>query len=145
MLEKKNDLNSDEKIEAILKKQSLFLTKVKWPAMFPFLIELKDSILLEASSEPFKKHDVVLYKNINEDILLKRIFKIKDDYLLVAGDSEITYEKIYRNQVIAKMKSYYKDGREILINNIEYLKYLKSLKNRRKIQKNKDKMITIFK
>lgn len=145
MIESNPNINTNKKIEAILKKQSLILTKVKWSGMYPFLVEDKDSILLEVSSEPFKKYDVILYKSIGGNILLKRIFEIKSDYLFIAGDNETTCEKINKSQAIAKMKSYYKDGKETLKDNINYLKYLKGLKCRRSILKLKNKFKSIFK
>ncbi len=81
-------------------------------SMYPIFRSGSDDVVLTAPKD-IKKYDVVLYKRTNGDYIFHRIIKISGDTLTIAGDNEVKKEyPIYKNQVIAKMKGFIRNGKE---------------------------------
>ncbi len=81
-------------------------------SMYPIFRSERDNVVLTAPN-CLKKYDVVLYRRANGEYVLHRIIKISGDTLTIAGDNELVKEyPVYSSQVIAKMKSFVRNGRE---------------------------------
>lgn len=80
-------------------------------SMYPLFRSEIDCVVLTAPTD-LKKYDIVLFKRTNGEYVFHRIIKISDDTLTIAGDNEIVKEyPIYKSQVIAKMKSFIRNGK----------------------------------
>ena len=81
-------------------------------SMTPLLHDVRDAVVLE-KPDKLKKYDIVLHRRENGQYILHRIIKKKGDVLTIAGDFETEKEyPVYENQVIAKVTSFRRNGKE---------------------------------
>jgi signal peptidase I len=86
--------------ETLANKQIVSL-KVSGSSMRPFLIHQLSTVKI-LQSETYKKYDVVLYENPNKQMVLHRIIKIKD-YFLICGDALKANEIIEPSKIYGKV------------------------------------------
>ena len=92
-------------------------------SMLPLFKNGKDTVVL-TKSDDFKKYDIVLYKRHTGQYVLHRIIKVKNDFLVIAGDNEIKKERgIKKDDCIAKVKSFTKDSKEYSVESKFYKFY----------------------
>lgn len=109
-------------ISALLEAGSSVKLKVMGDSMHPFLRHMIDSVLLEMPKELFlKKGDIVMIKRDNGKYAMHRIIKVKTDCFYMVGDAQQGLEgPLYKNQVVAVIKSIYRKEKEISCNNFFY-------------------------
>lgn len=96
-------------------------------SMMPLLREGIDSVIL-VSPNNVDENDIVLYKRDSGQFVLHRIVKIKKDEYIMCGDNQFILEYgIKRENILAKVSSFYRAEEHIDNDNEKYLKYLKSL------------------
>ena len=96
---------------------------IKGTSMLPLLRDGRDSALLSACVEP-AVGDVVLYKRDRGDYVLHRIIALSGDTYIMCGDNQHIAERgIRRDQIIARMTSYYKGEREMRTDALSYKLY----------------------
>ena len=92
-------------------------------SMLPMLREGVDSIVLSPISENPKKYDVILYQRKNGQYVLHRLVRCGDAYTFL-GDNQFQHEHgIEREQMIAIVSSFYREDKEVSINNALYKTY----------------------
>ena len=88
-------------IKDSLGNQQIVTLTVSGHSMRPFLKD-KGSIV-SVINEPFKKHDILLYTNENNTLVLHRLIK-NTNPLVLCGDALKTKELIHPNNVLGKVK-----------------------------------------
>lgn len=84
-------------------------------SMLPLIREGKDSVKLVKIERPVKQHDVVLYQR-NDQFILHRVVKVKDDTVDMAGDHQTMIEKdVLKSSIIALMEGVYREERYVPI------------------------------
>ena len=92
-------------------------------SMLPMLREGKDSVVLSKISEPLRKYDVVLYQRKNGQYVLHRLVKTRKEYVFL-GDNQFEHEYgVEYGQMIARVSSFYRETKEINVNNVCYKIY----------------------
>ena len=92
-------------------------------SMYPLLHDRRDVVYLE-KREPLKKYDTVLFQRDNGQFVLHRILKIDGDTLNMCGDKEFSMERIRRDQVLAVMIEFTRNGKSCSCDNIWYKFYV---------------------
>ena len=81
-------------------------------SMLPMLRQGRDQVTLTALHGSPKKYDILLYRRSDGSFVLHRVVKIGNTYTCI-GDNQFVYEKdIKRDQIIAVVSSFWRDGRE---------------------------------
>lgn len=97
-----------------------FFLKITGNSMLPFLRNGSDIAVLSAPLS-VKKYDVVFYVRDGGGVVLHRIVKITGDFYDMCGDNQVDIENnIRRDQIIAVMNSYIKNGRAYSCKTISY-------------------------
>lgn len=60
-------------------------------SMNPFLIHMRDSVIISKPVEPFKKGDIVFFQRENGQYVMHRIHHIKKGMLYIIGDKKKKY------------------------------------------------------
>lgn len=82
-------------------------------SMFPLFTHLRDSVVVKKTDD-YKKYDVILYLRTTGDLVLHRVVKKKDGVYYLCGDNQTVVEHpIYEDQIIAKVISYTRKGKEV--------------------------------
>ena len=82
-------------------------------SMFPLFSHLRDSVVIEGANE-YRKYDIILYVRKNGDLILHRIVKVKNNEFYLCGDNQTVVEyPIYKEQVIGKVISFTRKGKQI--------------------------------
>lgn len=108
--------------EMIDKDKQVNLT-VTGNSMFPLFSHLRDSVTVKKFNE-YKKYDIILYVRKNEDLVLHRIVKVKNNEFYLCGDNQTLVEyPIYPEQVIGKVISFTRKGKVYLFNSFFSMLY----------------------
>ena len=92
-------------------------------SMLPMLRQGKDSVVLSPLPEKLKKYDLPLYQRDDGKYILHRIVKTGETYTCI-GDNQYRYEPgVRRDQMIALVTAFTRDGREISVNSPIYRLY----------------------
>ena len=92
-------------------------------SMLPMLRQGKDQVVLSPLPEKLKKYDLPLYQRKNGQFVLHRIVLVGETYTCV-GDNQFQLEPgIRRDQVIAVVTAFTRNGREIPVTNFGYRCY----------------------
>ena len=95
----------------------------KGVSMLPMLCQGRDQVTLTALYGSPKKYDILLYRRNNGSFVLHRVVKIGESYTCI-GDNQFVCEKdIGRDQVIAVVTSFWRDGREYSTTSLAYKVY----------------------
>ena len=95
-------------------------------SMMPMIKEGVDSVVL-SKADDLKKYDIVFFKSDDSFYSLHRITKITKDKIYVCGDNQSKKEKIDREQIIAKVESWYKGEEKISNDDKHYRKYIRKI------------------
>ena len=95
-------------------------------SMMPMIKEGVDSVVL-SKADDLKKYDIVFFKSDDSFYSLHRITKITKDKIYVCGDNQSKKEKIDREQIIAKVESWYKGEEKISNDDKKYRKYIRKI------------------
>ena len=93
-------------------------------SMMPMLYNRRDSVTLVPVNGHEKKGDIVLYKRENGAYVLHRIIAEKTDGFICCGDNQYMRERVDRQQLIAKVISFVRNGKEVSVENKSYKCYV---------------------
>lgn len=79
-------------------------------SMRPMLTSHRDSVTLVPSDNP-RKGDVVLFKRSNGEYILHRIIDRNEDSYICCGDNQTVREPVSRDQMIATVAGFVRDGK----------------------------------
>ena len=92
-------------------------------SMFPLFAHLRDSVTVQGFDE-YKKYDIILYVRKSGDLILHRIVKKHNDVFYLCGDNQTVIEyPIYKDQIIGKVVSFNRKGKDFEITNFLYQVY----------------------
>ena len=94
-------------------------------SMLPMLDGVNDTVTLTRKPKKLKKYDVVLYKRRRDNALvLHRVIRVDGDSYTMSGDSQRYFdEDIPYGDVLAVMKSFTHNSKEISANSFFYKIY----------------------
>ena len=97
----------------------------KGQSMQPLLRQDKDSVLLVFPEKELQKNDIILYQRESGQFVLHRIYKVINENYILWGDHQVIQEYgITYEQVVAKVKSIYRENKMIKKNSFLYKVYL---------------------
>ena len=108
-------------------------------SMLPMIRQGIDSVVLEKANE-ISLYDIVFFKSSN-GYSLHRVVKIKGDALFVCGDNQSKSEKIRKEDVIAKVESWYRENEHIRNDDKEYTEYIRKIVFLRPFRRIKRKLV----
>lgn len=92
-------------------------------SMLPMLRQGVDSVILAPLSGPLKKYDLPLYRRGDGKYILHRIIRVGKTYTCM-GDNQFTPEPgVTRDQMIAVVTAFCRDGRQISVTDPGYRLY----------------------
>lgn len=92
-------------------------------SMLPMLRPGRDSVVLSPITGELKKYDIPLYQRDSGQYVLHRIVKAAESYTLV-GDGQLCVEKgVRRDQIIAVVTSFIRNGKKHSVNDFWYGAY----------------------
>lgn len=95
----------------------------KGTSMLPMLRQGRDGVVLSTPPSALKKYDIPLYQRDDGHYILHRVVKAGDTYTCI-GDHQFEEEPGVRpDQIIAVVKTFTRDGREISVENVPYQVY----------------------
>ena len=119
-------------IDEVVSSDGEFRLYPKGTSMMPLIREGADSVLL-VKADNVSKNDIVFYKRDNGQFVLHRAVKIKKNTYVMCGDNQFKLEKgVRKDQVLAKVKGFYRDELYVDESNAEYAAYMKGLPGRRR-------------
>lgn len=84
-------------------------------SMVPFITGGRDEVNLVQIKGELKRGDIVVYRRDNAIYVLHRVYKIKNGEYYMLGDAQTEVEgPLRREQMIAKVESYYRKGKLIV-------------------------------
>lgn len=110
-------------IKEALDNNQEFILPINGTSMQPFLRN-NDYVYLTIPNN-LKHNDIILYQRNEEEFVLHRIVKQKDNYYVLMGDHQLIEEfPIYKEQVVAKVTKVRKNNKELSLKGIKYNLYL---------------------
>ena len=102
-------------IREVLSRGGEFELHPQGNSMRPTIREGRDTVMLTAITRSPKRGDLLLYRRAGGTFVLHRVVrKEKDGTLSMRGDNQYFTERgIRENQLIATVKRYFRDGKEI--------------------------------
>ncbi len=92
-------------------------------SMYPLFKSRVDTVLLTCPKN-LRKYDIIFYRRESGQYVLHRVQKIKGENLTLAGDNETRKEyPVKFDQVIGKVKSFTRKGRQHSVNELWYRIY----------------------
>ncbi|MBQ8526337.1 MAG: S24 family peptidase [Clostridia bacterium] len=92
-------------------------------SMFPLFADRRDQVTVEKAAD-IRKYDIVLHLRDDGHYILHRVISVKNGVLTIAGDNETCKEhNVSPNQVIARVTSFDRKGRECSLNSFWYKLY----------------------
>lgn len=101
------------KIEECLKNLGYVIIRTKGSSMWPLFKEGKSMVqIVSCEGNAFRKGDIVLYRNIDDTLILHRILKAADEEsFLVCGDHQWKeIEKIRKDEILGVVQGFYVKG-----------------------------------
>ncbi len=91
--------------------------------MLPMLREGRDTVTLSPLPARLKKYDLPLYRRSGGQFVLHRIVRVGKSYRCI-GDNQFLYEDgVTREQMIAVVTSFTRDGKEVPMTSLGYRLY----------------------
>lgn len=119
-------------IEEVISSGGEFRMFPRGVSMLPLLTQGEDSVVLVSLGDVCE-NDMILYRRDNGQFVLHRVIKIVGDEYVMCGDNQCELEYgIKKENLLAKVKYFYKGARRVALDSEEYKKYLKSLPRVRK-------------
>ena len=116
------------KIEECLKNLGYVIIRTKGSSMWPLFKEGKSRVqIVSCEGNVFRKGDIVLYRNIDDTLILHRILKAADEEsFLVCGDHQWKeIEKIRKDEILGVVQGFYVKGRFVDDETLWYRVYKK--------------------
>lgn len=109
----------------MLDKKIDIMMPVTGTSMNPMLKHKKDKVILTSCDKfNLRKGDIPLYKRSNGKYVLHRIVKVNEKSYDLCGDNQYTVEKnVPKNDVIAVVKAFERDGKMYRCNDVMYRVY----------------------
>lgn len=83
-------------------------------SMAPFLIHGRDKIFFSKPEETLKRGDMVFYQRDNDQFVMHRIIRVKDDGYYMVGDAQTEIEgPIKQVQIFAKITRVERNGKTL--------------------------------
>lgn len=83
-------------------------------SMNPFLIHMRDSVIISKPVKPFKKGDIVFFQRENGQYVMHRIHHIKKGMLYIIGDNQTDMEgPVDPKQVFGIIHTVYRKDKKI--------------------------------
>lgn len=113
-------------------------------SMLPLIVQGRDSVYIKKPEGRLNKYDIAFFKRNNGDFVLHRVIKVKKDSYLFCGDNQYIVEKgITDSNIIGVVCKLESNGKTILPEDTEYIKYVKKRVGTR-ILRNWDKIVVRF-
>ena len=112
-----------ESIGDVLDKYGVYGTTTKGTSMQPLFRTRRDMIILERPTRELKKYDVVLYSAPYGKNIMHRIIKVLPDKYLIRGDNTFSNEYIPKEDIIAVMVAFNRNGRRYEVTTPKYKVY----------------------
>lgn len=81
-------------------------------SMAPFLIHGRDKIFFSKPEDTLKRGDMVFYQRDNDQFVMHRIIRVKDDGYYMVGDAQTAIEgPLNREQIFAKITKVERKGK----------------------------------
>lgn len=100
-------------IEDQLRKDGYVLELSVGTSMQPIIRQRTEQLLIKALNMPPKKKDVVLFRRNCGKYVLHRIVRVKQGYYMIRGDNCYENEIVLPDQLVGKLKGFYKGERFI--------------------------------
>ena len=115
-------------IKDFIQAEGYYLGTVVGNSMRPLLRERRDSVLIIPANHPLslKKYQVILFK-MNDNYVLHRIIRIKNNSYVTRGDNNHRVEDVSATQIYGILKGVYIKGRYIDCNSAFYNLYSRTI------------------
>ena len=107
-----NQLDSNSKIEDVIKAQGFYASTTVGVSMKPMLRNRRDTIVIKPKTERLKKYDVPLYKR-GDDYVLHRVIKVLPDGYIIRGDNCIDKEYVTDDMLLGVLAEFYRNPKDI--------------------------------
>lgn len=96
-------------------------------SMYPLLTHKRDSVILtRCDNRKLKKGDIPLYKRSSGQYVLHRIVMVNEDSYNLCGDNQYIIEKnIPKENIIAVVKAFERNGKLLYCNDFSYKVYFR--------------------
>ena len=115
-------MTENKPIEQVLSEKGFFIKTTAGISMKPLFRDRCDRSVIVSVSKPPKKYDVVLYRRDN-DLVLHRIIKVREDHYVIRGDNCINLEYVKKEQVIGILSEFYRGDRHYTTRSLFYIIY----------------------
>ena len=92
-------------------------------SMLPMLRQGKDSVELSPLPEKLAKYDLPVYRRPNGQLVMHRVWEVKEDHYICMGDNTEAYEKIYPEQMIGLVSAFKRGEKRIEVTDPGYQRY----------------------
>lgn len=107
-------------LNALNEKGFIVCSTMGW-SMNPFLHQLTENVVIEKPQGKLEKYDVGLYiRKVDGALILHRVSKVVPKGYYFVGDNHIRWEKVEFDQVVGKMKGYYKGEKYVDVNSFSF-------------------------
>lgn len=94
-------------------------------SMLPLLVPNRDKVLLTKFDGSVNKNDIVLFRRLNGDFVLHRVYAERNNVVDCVGDSQRVIEKnIPKEKIVAKAIAIERNGKHINIDGFGYKCYV---------------------
>lgn len=109
-------------IERLLLEGNTIQIKPKGWSMYPMMRPGRDeAVIAPLGEEVLKRGDVVLYRRVEDILVLHRIWKVTDDGLFLVGDNQVEVEgPIKAEQVKGRLSAFIRKGKKISVKHPVY-------------------------
>lgn len=103
-------------------------------SMLPMLREGRDSVVLSPAPERLRKYDLPLYRRDNGAYVLHRVTEAGQDYTCIGDNQFIPEPGVRRDQVIAVVTGFRRNGRDHTVTEPGYRLYCRLWHHSRKLR-----------
>ena len=111
-------------LETLLEEYGEIIRPIKGISMLPMLREDRDAVRLVPVKEDLKVGDVPLYRKTNGQYVLHRIVSVEQKHYIIRGDNCVTFEKVSKKRVVGVAGGFFRDGKYVSTDDVEYQKYV---------------------
>lgn len=109
-------------IEQLLAEGNVIQIKPRGWSMYPMMRPGRDeAVISPLGEERLKRGDVVLYRRVEDILVLHRIWKVTDEGLFLVGDNQVEVEgPVKREQVRGRLTAFIRNGKTVSVRNPVY-------------------------
>lgn len=108
--------------EKVLSEKGFLAETIVGTSMYPLLKGQRDTVIIEKTTAPLQKYDVVLFRR-DKQLVLHRIVDIKEGYFLIRGDNCTENEVVCDNRIIGIMTHFCRKGKQHSVKSKGYRLY----------------------